>query len=470
MKQFIYAIPVVLLAFGSCSKELGKLPENAKVVGNTVIDQKTAIVALNGAYYRFANIQAGNNVTSWGNNKTRPGYYSGFLGYGYGGGDDENNIYNNNSDVFWTYSYAIVNASNGVIGGVEGLADNMFTGNTKKNILSEARFLRAYGHFKLLSYYGQWWDLNSKFGVMLRKELVTLGNVSKARSTVAESYAAIMEDLDFAIANGADSTGNVYASKYAAMALKMRVLLSHGQPADYTAAITLANQIIAGNRYQLEPKLVDLFRIKGLASKEVILGVRPQQNQEAYYYNSSRQFWPGASSLYVAVQAFKDLLQNDPRSSWMTGTANAYRPGSFFFTKYIAQGSDPSQITESAYAIRLSEVLLMKAEAIVRSGGSIGDARTILKEVMAKAEVTNYTAVDNAATPDAMLEQIWMETARNLTGEDGQEWLSLLRLPFATVKQIKPSITDKIQYIMPVPHNELMNNPLFGDQNPGYQR
>jgi starch-binding outer membrane protein, SusD/RagB family len=470
MKQLTNILPILLTLFASCSKELGKLPENAKVDGNTVIDQKTAVVALNGVYYRFANVQESNNVTDWGNNETTPGFFSGMLGYGYGEIDEERNLYNVNGDDFWTYSYSIINAANGVIGSVEKLADNMFTANGKQNILSEARFLRAYGHFKLLSYYGQWWDLNSKFGVLLRNNLVTLGNVPKARSTVAESYTSIMEDLDYAIANGPDLTDNAYASKWAAMALKMRVLLLHGQAADYNTVISLADQITGSGKFQLEPKLSDLFRVKGMSSKEVILGVRPQQNQETYYYNVSKQYWPGASSLYVAVQGFKNLLQNDPRNNWMLGSANASRDDSYFFTKYIAQGSTPSQISESAYPLRLAEVYLMKAEAIIRSGGSLADARTVLKEVMMKAEVSDFTAVDNAATPDAMLEQIWLETARNLTGEDGQEWFALLRLPLEKVKQLKPSITDRIQYILPVPHNELMNNPAFGDQNPGYQR
>jgi hypothetical protein len=470
MKQLTYILPTLLILFASCSKELGKLPENAKVDGNTVIDQKTAIVALNGVYYQFANVQSANNVTDWGSNETTPGFFSGMLGYGYGEIDEERNLYNVNADDFWSYSYSIINAANGVIGAVEKLADNKFTGDGKRNILSEARFLRAYGHFKLLSYYGQWWDLNSKFGALLRDNLITLGNVPKARSTVAESYTSIFEDLDYAIANGPDLTDNAYASKWAAMALKMRVLLMHGQAADYNTVITLADQITGSGKFQLEPKLSDLFRTKGMSSKEVILGVRPQQNQETYYYNVSKQYWPGASALYVAVQAFKNLLQNDPRNNWMVGSANDSRDNSYFFTKYIAEGSTPSQISESAYPLRLSEVYLMKAEAIVRSGGSLADARTVLKEVMMKAEVSNFTAVDNAATPDAMLEQIWLETARNLTGEDGQEWFALLRLPLEKVKQLKPSITDRIQYILPVPHNELMNNPAFGDQNPGYQR
>ena len=471
MKPVKYIMPVLIATSISCNKDLGKLPENAKVDGNTIIDQKTAIVGLNGVYYRFANVQSANNITKWTAMEVYPGYYSGMMGYGYGEGDQERNVFTENEDAYWTYSYSIINAANGVIGAVEKLQDNAFTGNNKKNILSEAKFLRAYGHFKLLSYYGQWWDLNSNFGALVRDQLVTLGNVPKKRSTVAETYASILQDLDFAIANGGERTDIVYASKYAAMLLKMRVLISHGQPADYNAVITLADQIIGAGKYQLETRLVDLFRTKGFTSKEVILGIRPQQNQETYFYNVSKQYWPGASSLYVALQAFKDLLQGDPRGTWMLGTENArYRPGSYFFTKYIAEGSTPTQLTENVYPMRLSEVYLLKAEAIVRSGGTLANARIPLKEVMARAGVTDFTAVDNAGTSDALLEQIWMETARNLTGEDGQEWMALTRLPWATVQRIKPSLADKVQLIQAIPLFELRNNPLFGDQNPGYNR
>lgn len=470
MKQIMYIFLASLIIVASCNKELGKLPENAKVEGNTIIDQKTAIVGLNGAYYQFANVQSSNNVTSWMINEVIPGYYSGYLGYGYDGTDEEDNIYNINDDTWWTYSYSIINAANGVIQAVEALADGAFTGNTKKQILSEARFLRAYGHFKLLSYYAEWFDVSSSYGVLLRHELVTLSNISKKRSTVAESYKSIMDDLDYAIANGPDSTSNIYASKWAAMVLKMRVLMSHGQLADHTAVINLANEVINSNKYQLEGKAIDIFRTKGLTSKEVILGVKPQQNQEAYYYNLSRQYWPGASALFVAKTKLKDLLQDDPREAWLIGTANTYTPGTFFFTKYIAQGSTPTVITETAYAIRLSEVSLLKAEAIVRSGGNPADAKNLLKDIMGRGGVTNFQAIDDAATNDELLKQVYFEISRNLVGEDGQDWLALLRMPFSFVQATKPTITDKIQYILPVPHNELQNNPAFGDQNKCYQR
>lgn len=459
----------------ACDKQLSAPPANARVEGTAITDQKTAQIALNGVYYRFANITS-NNITDWKSHQVAGGMLTGMLGYGFGSLPDESNDLANGSSfgsLIWTESYLLLNAANGVIQGIQSVADNAFTGNKKNELLSESRFLRAYAHFKLLTHFGEWYKLNSAYGVLLRDQLSTLSNISKARSNVADSYKFILDDLDFAITNGPATNSNYYATKWAAMALKMRVLIGRGQSADYAEVINLGNNIIQQGGYILENNLKDLFYVKGLSSKEVILGVKPQANQEAFYYILSRSYYPAASSMYVAKKTFKDLLQNDPRAAWMVGPATpyqAYSPNTNYFTKYIAYGGATSQLTETSYAIRLTEVYLLQAEAIIRSGGSLATARTLIKTVMGKAGVTDFSAVDNAATVDQLLLQNYYEVARNMTGEDAIEYLTLLRLPFETVKQLKPTIINQIQYIYPVPLTEFQANPVFGDQNPGYSK
>ena len=458
-----------LLTAAACNKELGKLPENARVEGNTILDQRTSEIALNGVYYRFANVDAGANTTKWRDNEVIPGMCAGYLGSGYGADPAEENAYSNSNFVSspWMACYTLVNAANGVITGVTALPDNAFTGNRKKEILAEARFLRAYGHYRLLTLYGEWYDRSSAYGALLRTEFVTLGNIPKQRSTVQESYDLILEDINYAVDNAAASRPNYYANKWVAMALKLRILMSYG---DYAAAATLADNIIKSGPYQLEPNVKDIFYVKGLTSKEVMLGIPPQQNQASYFYNLSSQYYPGASTWYAARQRLKDLLQNDPRQSWLIGDAGTNSPGAYYFLKYIPQGAKATTLSETAYAFRLTEVYLLGAEALLRSGGSAAAAKALVKEVMQHAGVTNFSAIDNAATTNELLLQVYYEIARSLVGEDGQEWQALLRLPFATVQQLKPEIKDKLQYILPVPRTEFQQNPLFGDQNKGYQK
>jgi hypothetical protein len=461
----------LLVSQVACNKDLDALPENSRVAEVAITDAKTAEIALNGAYYNFANTTP--KKTSWQFHEIAPAALAGYLGYGYGPlGEEENRNASLSLTDYWSESYKLLNTVNGALKGTLALPAEAFADSRKEEIIGELHFLRAYAHFKLLSYYGEWFKIGSPNGVLLRDEPSSKSNISKARSTVAESYDFIVADLDDAIAHAPSENQNYYVTNWAAMLLKMRVLMSRGEAGDYGEVVSLANNIIQNSPYQLEPNMKDIFRSKGLSSAEVILGLKPQANQEKDYYSRSAQYWPGASAMYVAKGALKSLLEGDPRS-WMIGSANpysAYSPNTFYFTKYMVQGGTPTPVSETYYAMRLSEVYLLKAEAIVRSGGSLTDAKTAVKEVMSHAGVTDFSAVDNASTPEDLLLQIYYETVKSLVAEDGQEWMALLRLDFETVKQIKPTITTQAQYIIPIPHSEFVYNPAIGDQNPGYDK
>lgn len=453
----------------SCESQLGALPENAKVDGNTVLDAATARIALNGVYFRFANVSTIRNITEWSNNERLPAQLAGYMMYGYGTGvgSPEDNQMTTSADTYWLYSYGIVNAANSLIGGMDKLPQGRIAAAEREPIEAEARFLRAYGHFKLLSFYGQWFDLSSPYGVLLRDQPATISNIPKARSTVAESYSSILADLDYAIAHCPAQNEKYYATSWAARALKARVLMCRGQAEDYAEVIKLADAIINEGPYQLEPLAKDIFRSKGASSTEVLLSITPQPNQPAYAYNRSRQFYPGASALYCATEALRNLLADDPRQQWMVGSFRQ-NYANYFFTKYIAEGSVPTAVSETFYAIRLTEVHLLKAEALLRSGGSVAQAKAILKDIGTHNGVTNFTKLDALTSRQDLLRYHYEETSKSLVSEDAQEWLCLLRLPLATISSIRPKLISKEQYILPVPRSEFVDNPQFGAQNPGY--
>lgn len=469
----ILAVTTAIM-LGACSKQLNVVPQNAVVNVNAITGQSSAEVVLNGAYFRFANGNA-SNFTDWSANEIPGALYAGYIGDGYSTvNPNESNNYKDNSifsQPIWDNSYKLIEASNDVISGVTNLSADAFTGSRRNEILGEARFLRAYGSFRVLSYFGQWWDVSSKFGIVIRDQPSAVSNIAKARSTVSASYDFIIADLDFAIANAPATNPHYYATKWAAMALKMRVLMSHGATEDYTQVIALAEAIRQSGFYSLENNLKDIFYLKGLSSSEVILGVQPFTGQEKYYLALSRSYYPGTSDLWVAKQPLKDLLANDPRGQWMLNKETAYSvivPNTYHFQKYIAYGAIPTQLSETAYAFRLSEVYLLESEAIIRSGGSLEQAKTLLKTVMSKAGVTDFSAVDDATTTQNMLLQNYYEIVRNLVGEDGAEWMALLRFPLATVTQLRPTVTSTQQYIIPIPLSEFQANPVIGAQNPGY--
>jgi hypothetical protein len=141
-------------------------------------------------------------------------------------------------------------------------------------------------------------------------------------------------------------------------------------------------------------------------------------------------------------------------------------------TKYYPGSVDnraPDPITEYSYAFRLTEAYLLEAEAITLSGGDMGEAKALLKEIMKHAGITDFTAVDAATTKDALQLLVVKEEMKNFVAEGGQDWLAVRRLPFATLQELIPVIKDKNQLILPIPESEITSNAqLAGKQNPGY--
>ncbi|SKB58716.1 SusD family protein [Sphingobacterium nematocida] len=473
--KYIYINTVLLLILGlsSCDKQLSEMPANARVEGTAITDEKTAQIALNGVYYQFANMDATNNVTKWDYHNVSGGMLAGTIGYAAGVLEDElnNNVQAGYPSFFWAYCYRVINAANGLIEGIESTDAAKYTGNRRNEILAEARFLRAYANFKLLMFFAEWKNLDSENGVLLREELSSLSNISKKRSTVKESYEHILADLTFATSNAKASNPNYYATSWAAKAFKMRVLVTRGTSADLTEVVNLANDITQNGPFVLEQNLKDIFQQKGLASKEVLLGVKPQANQEASYYILSNAYRIAASSIFAAKGYYRDLLNGDPRQSWMIGPVSpyvSYSPNTYYFTKFIPYGTLATQTSETQYAIRLSEVYHLKAEAIIRSQTDLTEAKTVLKTVLAKSGLTDFSFIDNATTREQLWKINTMEVLKNFSGEDAIEWYTLIRMPIAVVTSIKPTIVRDEQFYFPVPQKEFDLNSQFGNQNTGY--
>lgn len=473
--NLIYTIAVVSLLSGSlssCDKQLSEPPANARVDGTAVTDEKTARIVLNGVYSSFANVSS-DNVTEWTTNNVGGGMLAGTLGYGFGQLQDErnDNVNAGYPGMQWGNMYKIIMAANGLIKGVEETDPDKFTGESRNEILAEARFLRAYGHYKLLMYFAEWKNRDSPNGVLIRDEFTTLSNIPKKRSTVQESYEHILADLEFAAQNAPDENPNHYATSWAAKILQARVLITRAQDGDFDKVITLTNDVINNGPYELESNTQDLFHQKGLGSNEVILGVKPQPNQEMFYYILSRAYYPGQSSMFVATSFLYELLDGDPRQSWMVGPETpyqAYSPGTRYFSKFIPYGTNTTQTSETNYAIRLAEAYHLKAEAIIRSKTTFEEAKDAIKTVLARGGVTDFTAIDAANTREALWKLNTLEVLKGFTGEDGIEWFTLIRMPLAEITAIKPTVVRVEQLYFPVPQTEFDMNHLFGDQNTGY--
>jgi len=474
IKIFLFAFASCLL-LAACKKQLNVLPTTSEVDGDVITDVQSARTTLNGVYYRFADAGADYNsipITQWYDvQEGIPSELAGLVTYPYGGSEVTDHTFNATSlsvGIIWNYGYNLVNAANGFLKNVEPVA--AIASPVKQEMIAEAKFLRAFGNATLLLYYGQYYDPTSQYGIILRNEFVTAGKINLPRSSVADAYTSILADLDSAIAFlPSENSQKYYANVWAVKLLKARVLINRGAAEDYTAVIDLTKDIIANSPFSLEDNVKDIFLSKGFNSNEVMLGIQPYTKGGSGKYSQYLYYTD-----YVGSDSLKSLFTNDPRNEWMykTITNPYFGTDEHLITKYYPGSVDnraPDPITEYSYAFRLTEAYLLEAEAITLSGGDMGEAKALLKEIMKHAGITDFTAVDAATTKDALQLLVVKEEMKNFVAEGGQDWLAVRRLPFATLQELIPVIKDKNQLILPIPESEITSNAqLAGKQNPGY--
>ena len=465
-------ISLLLAGFllGACHKELNVYPTTQEVDGNIISDEKSASTALNGVYYQFAAGGADNNgvpSTKWYiTNEEWPAQLSGMVSYTYGGGGLDEHTYNSKSSAIvfaWSYGYSLINAANGFLKNIAPVS--AISSAVKRRMIAEAKFLRAYGNSEVLLYYGQYDDTTSANGIILHNEFITPSDLALPRSTVGVVYDTIISDLEAAIPDlPGQNTSIAYANVWAAKLLEARVLINRGTPADYARVISLTKDIIANGPFVLEANVRDIFWTKGLTSKEVMLGVQPYVNQNIKWSDYIR------TDSYSPNNFSNSLLSGDPRASWYMQTVINPHGHHLALTKYYPGSITnivPLPISEDGYVFRLTEAYLLEAEAIVASGGSLADAKTLLKTVLAHAGFTAFSKVDNAVTAADLQLQIIEEEMVNFVSEAGQDWFAVRRLPFATLQSLLPSVKNKSLLILPIPDGEMTTNPLI-KQNPNY--
>lgn len=457
----------------ACKKELNVYPTTTEVDGNVIVDAKSAESVLAGVYYRFADASLDVNSvksTMWVDPKE--GYaseLSGLFNYGYGGGSDLAS-YNYKATSasalnMWDYAYMIVNAANGFLKNVAPVTT--IPDSAKQEMIAEAKFLRAYANTYLLLNFGQYYDTTSSYGLLLRSEFVTSGNLAQPRVSVGVAYDSILTDLSGAIAHlPSVNTTPAWTNVWAAKLLEARLLINRG---DYATVAALTDDVIQNSPFSLEGNTADIFRSKGLASSEVILGIQPYNSpQQTYKFNQYLYY-----NQYVLTDSAVSLFQDDPRRPWMfyMGDFSNYGFGmQGVFTKYFpgdTTNPSPNPITEYSYAFRLTEAYLLEAEALADEGGDLTKAKTLLKTVMGHAGFTDFSAVDAQTTGAGLQYLVIREELKNFMGEDGQDWLAIRRWPFATLQAWAPSLQTKDQLILPIPETEIEANNLI-KQNPGY--
>ncbi|MBE9601800.1 RagB/SusD family nutrient uptake outer membrane protein [Pedobacter sp. MC2016-24] len=373
----------------------------------------------------------------------------------------DNDVKPDNSVIGGIYTswYYIINMSSHIIEKTSVLTTN----DPRKNeIIAEASFLRALGHFSLLRLYGQFFDTSSPYGIVTwnapAKDVV-----AKPRSTVSDSYAQIEQDLKIAVANAPQYSTAKFASRQAANMLLAKVYLykkDYVQAAQYAAA-TIDQR---GNA-KLEDKFADVFS-KWFNSKEALLAPpfddKNERNNKAFAFRS-----------YVLPKmSYFNSLAGDPRQTvvvtFTTTTPVATRNGKFSNTTINGQ----ALTANTEYYLRLSEAYLILAEALIRTGNpaDLAKGRDMINVIRARAGAT--LILPAVQTKAELLQIVLKEKLMELGCESGEEWYDLVRFMVEgdlNIASYKPNVTTKTKYIIPIPIATIKAANGVVKQNPGYE-
>jgi len=380
--------------------------------------------------------------------------------------------------------------------------NNVVNENDYRNqVISEAKFLRAYFYFELVSMFGS---------VPLNLVELAPSEYQQPPASVADIWAQIETDLKDAIAGlpvksayGADDV--MRASKGAAQALLGKAYLYQEKWADAAAAF---DQVIASGEYQLSDDFSTLFLKDQELGVESIFevmwvttegydwgtfqwgGNRAMENNITWQLTGPRgdYFNPGESGLIGGwgfnypqmslYQAFVDAGDVTRRNStlWSLTELEAVgggwsNPDSWgwdgcirikYATRMSETNGDNGAVPELNYGtnlrlIRYADVLLMAAEAKFKAGNAAG-ALTEINKVRARAGLAAYTSLD--------MDKIMLERQLELSFE-GVRFLDLIRWgKAAEVLGSKGFVSGKHE-LYPIPLDELRNNQYMA-QNPGY--
>ncbi|MEZ0486300.1 RagB/SusD family nutrient uptake outer membrane protein [Fibrella aquatica] len=366
-----------------------------------------------------------------------------------------------------------------------------------KTYRAEARFLRAMAYFHAIDMFGT---------VPFVTEADAPGSFLPRQATRQELFTYVESELK-AIETELGAPGTVEygrASQAAAQAILARMYLNaevYTGAGKYSEAITYAKKVIDSRVYTLEPNYQNLFTADNNLSKEIIFpiafdGTRTQTFGGMTFIVHAQvggrmpvaNFgvnggWAGIRSTQKLVDVFPDANATaDKRGMFYTdGQARdvndlgTFTDG-FAVTKYKnvtstgAAGSDLQFVDTDFPLIRLADMYLTYAEAVLR-GGTGGDQATAIQYVnllRTRAKAATVTSINT--------DFILAERARELYWE-GYRRTDLIRFGrFTTNTYLWPfkggvregRAVDARFNLYPIPATDLVANPTLQQNNAGY--
>ncbi len=307
----------------------------------------------------------------------------------------------------WPQMYQTINYSNLLIKAAP--TATKLSEKVRNIVLGHAYFMRAFSYLWLAPWYG---DNGPNGGIPIVTEETPLEQMDVVRpASVMENYKMIIEDLQKAADllpyfDEIPKTDWGLMHKTAAWSLMARTALYAAQYDNsyYAKVIDYTDRVINSGKHALLPNYADVFMMKSNWSPEYIMSVTSTeidgakfpgvlfQNGGFGYYNTWGYFQPtlelynayekGDKRLKATITAPGDTLQFIGKQIiWAVNPSSVSSPSALTFCKYLEPfraadavgktvnpNSDNGTTDLSIPLVRYSDVLLMKAEALIWQG------------------------------------------------------------------------------------------------------
>lgn len=375
--------------------------------------------------------------------------------------------------------------------------NQVLASNPSPEQAAEARFLRAYYMWHVMDLYGQVPFREVNEGV----------DVDPKVFSRSEAFDFIVADLEAALPNLA-STGpampNPKGSKAAANALLARMYLNRGvytasnpegpytfDAADMTKVVQYADAIEADG-YSLEANFFDNFSVN--ATSEIIFTTNTSPQNRWFmtlHYNQNPSGWNGFTTIADFYDKFDDNdtrkgIDATPDGSEFSAIGRGFligqqynddgtelidtrtqKPLSFTRDVPLAGAATDKGIRAIKYhpanhgdyiLFRYGEVVLNKAEAIMRGGASSETALDIVNDLRATRGADALGSLDEATMLDERGRELYWESSRRID-----------QVRFGTFANTwsEKTVTETFRVLFPIPQQALDSNPNL-QQNTGY--
>ena len=405
---------------------------------------------------------------------------------------------NNNVLPFWNNVYTVIMRCNVVLDHID---DVEFTNQDMRNqYIGEAKFVRALMYFWLVQTFG---------GVPKVEAEITVEEAYKlGRSSVDEIYDLIVNDLKDAETNlpdsyNVDDIGRVTNGGAKGLLAKVYITMA-GYPLEkgveyYALAETKAYEVIQMPQYSLVADYNSLWDLSDENSTESLFEIQYKKGGTSTGSTWSNDFAPRFSDKEVVLVGDKSGFNAptiDMSNAYEAGDPRKFismrdyyisdATGEQMNVKYVMKYNDisfgGSDNDNNWIELRLADIYLLYAEALVREGKNPDDALLYLNKIRERAR--NSTGGNGDVLPDYkdfnstedFLLAIEHERRVELAFEN-HRWFDLVRTKRAqTVMSheqeiengFNPSSWNDNMLLFPIPQQVILSNPELITQNPGY--